>query len=228
MLTETEKRFVQATTQPGCPQFGWDINNPFDQSEIRERMLETAIHEAGHFAARCFTDMEVDRVVSISIIPNKSSLGRMSSERPLAKLLITSSLPEIRRPNGINLLLETLAGYGANILAESSGQWDSIWEYWFENCFEDDEAETDMSSAIRTAEILASPYMPARRILRLADRWTLEMLTIPAIWEIVKTISNRLIQYGELTRDDLVSFASDHDWPTVIKDTKWRRRVLKI
>lgn len=236
-LTSTEKRFVLAATQPGCPPFGWDVNNPADREDIRRIMRGTAYHEAGHFAARCFTGLEMGHVVKISIIPDETSIGRITSERNFTRLSLqfdydnssqAKELASHRRSQGIMLMLHDLAGYGANIISDTSGEWDNIWAYWADNYFEDDEDGTDMSMAYHTAEIIKTPYMPPSRILRLADRWTLEMLRIPAIWDIVETVSDGLLQHGELTADDLEDIMYDSMVPRIYTNPKWRRRVFGV
>jgi len=227
MLTETEKRFVTAANESGCPLSWLDINDPRHRTAIRERMSQTAYHEAGHFSARCFTQLELSHVVKVSIIPDGGSVGRIISERPFTRRCLESGPPEYRRSNGITLLLADLAGDGANIISGHLGEWESIRDYWNENYFEDDGDETDMSKAYHTAKIMETPYMPTSRILRLADRWTLEMLRIPAVWNIVETVSSMLVERGDLTSDDLEDIAWNENTPTIFMDTKWMRRVFK-
>ncbi len=233
MLTETEKRFVEATAEPECPPFGFDVNNPLDWPEIRRIMKQTAYHEAGHFAARCFTRLELSHVVKVSIIPDKCSAGRITSERNFARwslleerIPVSQDVCTWKRAQGIMLLLHDLAGYGADILSDPDEEWASICDYCYENYFDDDEDEGDMSRSYETANLLEPGYMSASRILRLADRWTLEMLRIPAVWNIVEVTHQRLLEHGELTLDELEDLAWNGQ-QTIYDNPKWRRRVFK-
>lgn len=231
MLTETEERIVIAANESGCPLSGLDSNDPRHRTDLRESMSQTAYHEAGHFAARCFTQQELSHVVKVSIIPEKHSAGRNINERNFARGYFreengpVSHLPTWQRIQGKMLLLHDLAGYGADVLSDPDGEWDSIHDYYDENYCEDDWDGSDMSKSYETANRMASGYMPASRILRLADRWTLEMLKIPAVWNIVEVTRKRLLEHGELTFDELEDLTWTCQW--IYDNPKWRRRVFK-
>lgn len=233
MLTETEKRFVTASNESGCPLSWLDINDPRHRTDIRERMSQTAYHEAGHFAARCFTQLELSHVVKVSIIPDKCSVGRLMSERNFARgyfreksSAVSQDMPTWKRADGKMLLLHDLAGYGANVLSDPDGRWDSIYDYYEDNCFDEEGDGGDMSKSYKIANRMAPGYMPASRILRLADRWTLEMLRIPAVWNIVEVTRKRLLENGELTFHQLEDLTWNYE-ESIIGKPKWRRRVFK-
>lgn len=234
MLTETEKRIVKAANESGWPISERDINDPRYTTEIRESMSRTAYHEAGHFAARCFTQLEITHVVKISIMPDEYTLGRITSERELTRWSfhaeslspVSQEIRTWKRADGIRLLLHDLAGYGADVLSDPDGEWESLCDYYDENYFEDDWEESDLAKSYETANLMAPGYMPASRIIRLADRWTLEMLRIPAVWNIVEVTRKRLVEHGELTFHELEDLAWDCK-ETIHHIPKWRRRVFK-
>lgn len=223
-LTDIEKRFLtvlHADAENPPRQFSADKYLPW----IRERVRETAYHEAGHFAARWFTQLEFSHVQRISILPDMKTMGRETYERPFAEFLLERNPPPIIRSNGRMLLLMNFAGTGAEIIV--SGEFEGILECWefLADCDDNyDDETTDYFKARRIAEIMARPGYPAQRILNLADKWTLEMLRIPAVWNVVETVGNALIERGEIAGEDLYDMVS-FDCQTCFHIPKWRRRM---
>ena len=126
------------------------------------------------------------------------------------------------------LLLEKLAGYGTEIILDQSEEWESIYDYCeCKGLF--DEQNQDFVKATRIAEIMAKPYMPVHRILKLADKWTLEMLRIPVIWSAIEAVASKLIEKGTITNENgelstiADEFCSD---ASAIYLPKWRRRLF--
>jgi len=126
------------------------------------------------------------------------------------------------------LLLMNLAGYGTVILDQEKEGWESIYDcFWDQG--ESEEENTDIGEAFRIAEIMARPFMPASRILNLADKWTLEMLRMPAVWSVVKNVAEKLIKEGEIKGDsleELTCIAYDSSFPNIFHLIKWKRRLL--
>ncbi len=229
-LTEVEKQFVAAAcADPEAPSGLFDMHDRKGWPNIREKMRRTAYHEAGHFAARCFTQLELSHVLTLSIIPKNGSVGRMISERPFAEQMLPSYPPFLQRSNGRMLLLENLAGMGAETILVQSEGWESILDYWQYNYCDEEEEGTDMFRAIRIAKIMVQPHMPVNRILKLADKWTLEMLRMPAIWNAVETIAGKLIEQGEIANvnKELSAIIYGSNFPSIFCFTKWKRRFLK-
>lgn len=225
-LTEIEKLFLtvlHADMEKFPRRFSADKCLPW----IREMVKATAYHEAGHFAARCFTQLEFSHVQRISILPDMKTQGRVTSERNFTAHSLASYPPPLQRSNGRMLLLMNFAGTGAEIIV--SGEFESILECW--DClaeFDDnyDDETTDYFKARRIAGIMARPGYPAHQILNLAEKWTLEMLRIPAVWNVVETVGNALIERGEISDDDLYDMTESFGCPTCFHIPKWRRRLL--
>jgi hypothetical protein len=226
-MNEVEKRYASlmralAGVPPGIDH---QSDQPWWPAAVRESMRRTAYHEAGHFAARLFTQLEVSHVVSISIIGNKKLAGYVRVERSYTYSSLKSYPPPSQRIQGGMLLLEMLAGSGAEMILFQSEERGSIFDYWEGNTGDDsDEEGTDFFKAFRIAEIMAKPYMPVNRILKLADKWTLEMLRIPAVWKAVETVAGKLIKQGEIAHDELYDLVDDSVYPNIIDLPKWRRR----
>lgn len=227
-LTEIEKRFAYAMWADPEPPPGIDIYNPKLWPDLRRIIRKTAYHEAGHFAARCFTKLELSHVLVLSIIPKEGDIGRMTYERPFAEQMLPSYSPPLQRSNGRMLLLEHFAGHGTEMILDQSEKWESILDYWEYNYDDFDQEGTDMSRAFHIAEIMAKPYMPVNRILNLADKWALEMLRIPAVWNKIETVAGKLIEQGEITdeNEELFDIAYDSNFPSIYNLAKWKQRVL--
>jgi hypothetical protein len=200
-LTDVEKQFVSAIHEVPEDILGFDPNNSQDRPLLRQLMQRVAFHEAGHFAARLFTDIDLSQLVDISIIPENGTLGRLNSVKLYHEPLLQISPLKLKRMLGRILLLEELSGYGAEVILYQSEGWETIADYCTFNDDYDDE-RSDFSKAFRIALLIEERYMPVRRILILADRWTLDMLRIPALWSAVETMASTLIKRGKITNVD--------------------------
>ena len=231
-LTEIEKRFaVGIGTLLDGDLIGFDKEDPQYWPEIRDRMKRIAFHEAGHFVAKLFTELELHHVVKISIIRDAKGYGYVMSERPFARATLDLRPPPMQRSSGRMLLIHTLAGYGAESIWDQSNEWNSIYEFWNSLHYFDDvylEDDSDYNEAFQIAEIVKKPFMPVSRILTLADKWTLEMLQIPAVWNAVETVATKLIEKGEITdgSEDYNSIMYNTNCPNAYSFIKWRRRLF--
>jgi len=181
-------------------------------------MRENAYHVDGDYVAKCFTGLEHFHVMFLSIIPDKMNKGRMRCERCYTELSLDGYEPSLQRSNGRMLLLEHLAGAGVEIRIDGEEGWESILEYWGD-CFSEqrDTEGTDYFRAHRIATIMEKPHMPAGRILNLADKWTMEMLTIPVVWNAVETVAGKLLELGEIKGEELENMV----WG-------WKKEGLKV
>lgn len=223
-LTKVEKQYAAATFE-GIK--GVDFNNPELRLEIRKSMKKVAYHEAGHFAARLFTQLEFSHVLKISIIGNADIAGYVRSERNFTELSLDSNPPPLIQSNGRLLLLMHLAGYGVETILDESDEWDNIVSYY--NCNHEDDYDnegSDFSRALKIAGIMTKPFMPINRIINLADKWTLEMLKIPAVWNKVEIVAAKLIKQGEIKEDELDDLLFDKNFPTCYHLPKWKQRLL--
>ena len=228
ILTDVERRFVKA------------FYSIYD--DIRSRkidyplkiMKKTAYHEAAHFIARNFTRVELDEVLSLSIIPDEINLGRMHSETLYYEPYLEKvGGPEFQRGIGYSLLLEHFAGFGAQMIYEKSEHKDLIEylqeeqdEQW-EDYFNDE--SLDMHRAKRIAGILSKPHLPQYRIMSRAAKWTMEMLKIPEIWNAVEKVANILLAKGEITdeNNEISDLIVSLNVPHIKNLPKWNRRIYK-
>ena len=232
-VTEVEKAFASAWfADPECP-LAFDPNDSQQWQGIRKLMRKTAYHEAGHYVAKCFTGLEFSHVMLLSIIPDEINNGRIRCERCIAECTLESSPASLQRCNGRMLLLEHLAGTGVEMRIDDEAEGcESILDYWGDDFFDDREEEgTDQFRAFRIATIMKKPYMPAQRILNLADKWTMEMLTIPVVWNAVETLAGKLLELGEIKGEELInivytSMEEGFKVPLYLSLPKWRRRLL--
>ncbi len=218
-LTELEKTFASALyADPECPRV-FDPDDSRQWQIIRKIMRKNAYHEAGHYVARCFTGLDIFHVLFLSIIPDEINTGRMRCERCYTELSLDSFPPSLQRSNGRKLLLEILAGAGVAIrIDDEEEERESILDYW-EECFDDEKYTegTDYFRASRIATIMEKPHMPAYRILSLADKWTMEMLAIPVVWNTVEIVAGKLLEVGEIKGEDLENMV----WG-------WKKEGLKV
>lgn len=105
---------------------------------------------------------------------------------------------------------------------------ESILYYWDNYCDDEKYMEgTDYFRASRIATIMEKPHMPAHRILSLADKWTMEMLTIPVVWNAVETVADKLLELGEINGEELsniIDTSTGFEVDFYRKLPKWRRR----
>ena len=234
-LTKIEKKFARKfDEEDGIKHDPKHINVKF----IREIMQSTAYHEAGHFAARAFTRLELNYISSISIIPNGKNMGIVRYYlAPTEGNLHRTSLA-VRRSKGYMLLLEMFAGYGAQMIYEKS-EYELLLDYicdepyatWddYSYCadYEDRSKNSDITRAQRIADLISSPHYNKDRILIIAFKWTLEMLRIPSVWNLVETTAKVLLSKGEVTlgNREISKLIYDPNFTTIYDIPKWKKRI---
>jgi len=227
-LTKIEKRFAKHWYEgEGIKYDPKNINIKF----IRYLMKYTAYHEAGHFAARVFTGFDIHHIESVSIIPDEKVLGRVMSIC-IDELIFEKFPLPIRIPKGYVLLLGHLAGYGVEMIIEKS-KYDNLIDYLYyeqTDVWEGDfyDMSEDINKARRIAFLMSKPHWSKDRILSQAAKWTLEMLRIPAVWNIVKNTVKILLQKGEVTsrNREISKIINDPDFLNIYNIPKWKRRLL--
>ena len=193
-------------------------------AEIRDIVRQVAYHEAGHVAARHFTGKNVSNTVRVSIIPDQNSDGHMASERYTGVPMIRCLPPPLQRTEGRCMLLELLAGRGAEARIAPP---DEGFEILFEDA-DDGEGEEETSDLFRVwqiADILSRRYMPIGRVLGLAEQWTVEMLALPPVWEAVERLAGLLLERGTIDDMDELFTVCDRIEYSNFKSRKWRRRL---
>ncbi|MEN6373681.1 MAG: hypothetical protein ABFD75_02730 [Smithella sp.] len=224
-LTGTEKNFLAAmlTNLEASPEF--NFNNPHYWPGLQHIIRKTAYHVAGHFAARCFTMLELPRMVSISIMPEQGKIGSLNYERSFNIDLLESFPPSFQCRYGRMLMLEYLAGTGAEIIIGLSEGFQYLSYYRGKNnLYFDRNAMTDHSNAVHTA-FKTKLFMPPNKNFQVLKKWTLEMLRIPAVWNIVETMADKLIEQRTIMHDDIYKIIADLDCPCIFDLPKWRRRL---
>jgi hypothetical protein len=205
---------------------------PKNRDFLRMRIKKIAYHEAGHFAAKMFTGLELSHTQLLSIIPNEDSNGQMKCERSYTEALLEQMPFEMQITNGLRLLMTQYAGYATAMILDKS-EYKNLLQYLRaeeegEMLYDDINSISDLNRARRICRILAIHYMPEARIHRLARGWTLEMLRIPEIWHAVETVAEVLISKGKITNDknelsDLIDFLNVK---SIFMIPKWKRRIL--
>ena len=204
---------------------------PQNQNYLRMKVKKIAYHEAGHFAAKMFTGLELSHTQLLSITPKEDSNGQMKCERSYTEALLEQMPFEMQITNGLRLLMEQYAGYATAMILDKS-EYKTLLKYLWaeaeEEMYDNINETSDLNRARRICRILAIHYMPEARIHRLARGWTLEMLRIPEIWHAVETVAELLISKGEITNDknelsDLIDFLNVK---SIFMIPKWKRRIL--
>ena len=208
---------------------------PTDPAAFRQALRLTAYHEAAHVAARMFTGLEANHLVSVSIIPDSECEGHAKSERNATIGMLQSYPPPKIRTAGRCLLLTLLAGRGAEahlnlkkkkaapnlqarllqsqILVPLSREWET--------------PDTDLFHAWRVATIMRETRKEyIWRVLERAENWTIEMLAMPPVWANVEKLANMLLEHGTIANKDEIAEACDDILYLGITNPKWHRRLV--
>jgi hypothetical protein len=230
-MTDLEKRVLEAwaAEMPGVrPETHLDL--------IRQRMKETAYHEAGHAAVTAFFGDDHSHFVRITIIPTGAYLGVFRRERILK--ILGGDYSRFEWIRGHKTLFYLLGGRMAEgriggdvlpIVDAVMGGMDQL--CFFDSWDPEDESEaekewrqsTDEGKALEVAELLSKPQWPAFRILEQAEKRTGEILELPAVWGTVERIAQRLLDVGTIDDfDEYHGLVADllFTWPNY---RKWRR-----
>ena len=227
-LTKFEKKFTEKY-------LGKDYNpQKVNIMFVRELMERTAYHEAGHFAAKVFTRLELSHVRFISIIPDKYNTGKIRCERAITEATFHQTQACFLHSLGYKLLLEILGGYGSDNIRFYAGKYYDYFDFLYEeheeeynDFFFDNDNKSDIGRAFKIANLMSKPHYSANRILKQAFRWTLEMFQIPAVWNVVEITSKRLLEKGKITLDDKIinEVIYDMDFKTIRDIPKWKKRI---
>ncbi len=184
-------------------------------------MKEVAYHEAGHVAAQAFTGIEWSHVVSASIIPTATTLGRVTGNRSFAENCLSDYPMPVKQSVGWMVLLRSLGGRGAEKRFVGEDYEEEIAD---SDSDELDEEGTDLYRAYAVARIMSYPRMPYWRILTLAERWTIEMFDLPEVWDTVEKFAQLLLERGVIEDLDLI----DSNFRGILdmwrKLPRWKRR----
>jgi hypothetical protein len=220
-LTETERRFIEALERAeGCSMAGAMTTPDY----IRSRVRTVAYHEAAHVAARMFTGQEAAHIVFVSIIPESDTDGRERSRMNIAEIALAHYPPPMMRAAGRCLLLALLAGRGADVRIAAPEYREDILDddaLWMEG----EQEGTDLFRALRIADIMARPGIPAYRVLSLAAKWTEEMLALPDVWRCVETLADMLLERGVIEDIDEIMAVCKPILGAGLILPKWRRRL---
>ncbi len=223
-LTPVEKQVLKGCATGEWADIAQHLARRKNWSRLRAMMRSTAYHEAGHVAARMFTGLEPWHVVHVSIIPDAKTTGRERSERNFAEVALAHYPPPLMRCAGRSLLLGMLAGRGAEARVAAPDDREDILDddaLWMQG---EDEG-TDLFRAMRIADTMARPGMPAHRVLNMAARWTEEMLALPDVWRCVETLAGMLIERGIIEDKAEIMAACEPILDGWMKLPTWKRRL---
>jgi hypothetical protein len=221
--TDVERQVIDAYKSDGIDRSN---ENP---DELRREIRKFAYHEGGHVVARMFTGVEAMHLRSVSIIPDGTTAGRERSERNLREifLLTTATTNEndlSRLITAYTVLLELLAGRGAEMRIAAAPELENILDpdaMWMEGT----QQGTDLFRAQRIAESVARPGRPALRILRLTEKWTIEMLTVREVWCAVERLASMLLERGAIEDLGEIRDVCREALGLIYRLPEWRRRL---
>ncbi len=213
-----EKRWKELFEQT----FGPDV---YPQKQLREiirpQIRSIAYHEAGHAVARMFTGHESGHVRYVSIFPAKGSAGREVYERAATGL---ANYPDwMKQNNGRCLLLNILGGRGAE--HRLAPDWEK------EEVIDPDSEEweivgSDLFHAAYISKIMARKGMSQNRILQLAEKWTIEMMALPKVWECTEQLAAALLEKGTVRRSGIFKIC-EGILDMALSQPLWKRRLFQ-
>jgi hypothetical protein len=88
-------------------------------------------------------------------------------------------------------------------------------------------AGSDLFHALRVARIMRHPRTDKiGRVLAQAEKWTVEMLAIPEVWNTVERLAGMLLERGTLTDREEIADACDDILYLGLTLPKWHRRLV--
>jgi hypothetical protein len=200
-----------------------------DPVYVRKEIRRMAYHEAGHAAALMFTGQADSQVTHVSIIPNRASGGRVRSKGDSTefRLLYTPMTTEnyaVRRSAALRLLLGLLAGKGAEMRIEApdaSAEFLDANTIWMQR----NKEGSDLFRALQILDAVSQFWMKARRILKLAEKWTIEMLTLPEVWSTVDRLAGLLLARGKIDDFEEIIATCREIHGLSFRLPKWKRRL---
>lgn len=206
IIRETEKVFGR----------GFHVGEDF-----RQRIYETAFHEAAHSVARMFTGHEASHVQFVTIIPDNETVGKERSSRHTG-LSMLAAYPDYLRQCPVRcLLLCMLAGRAAEHRVASEETREDILDFDSE---EWDLPGADLYRANELSLMLARPHMPQNRILKLAEKWTVEMMEIPQVWLATENLAAALLKTGTVDGDGIFELC-ENVLDLSMRLSVWRKRI---
>jgi hypothetical protein len=216
-LTDVELSFARAFD----PRL--DVTAEDNRRWIKDRLREVAFHEAGHVVGRMFTNLAGANIVQVSVIPDQTTLGRVSMTMNFEERFFPIYPQPTKRCIGISLLLWLLAGRGAELRvrgcdADELLDEDHMWEEQLED-------GTDISRVVAIAAAMERKRNPADRILEKAAKLTNEMLDLPEVWNAIDRLANVLIDRAVLEDMEEVEGICGCAVGLSLKIPRWRRRL---
>ena len=201
---------------------GAHFTSPKTKQQIRQRMKEVAYHEAGHVAAQAFTGFEWSHIVSASIIPTATTLGRVTGNRSYTENCLSDFPMPFKQSMGWMMLLRILGGRGAEKRFVGEDYEEEIVDSDSDELYEEG---TDIYRAYAVAGMMCYPRMPYWRILSLAGRWTKEMMDLPAVWKAVENFAQLLLERGVIEDLEILHAAFGDIYRMSWKLPRWYRRL---
>lgn len=224
-LSEVELRFAQAWAGSKSSKSNFGANFRPTPEEVREQMKVVAFHEAAHVVARFFSAIDAGHTESVSIIPGGGSLGREVFSTSFATAGWSPKHAVWQLAVGRALLLQILAGRGAEYLICTKGRPEPVYN---PRAFDLIFIGTDLSEAQDLAKRMAMPGLSSHRILKEAAKWTLKMLKIPVVWSAVKRLAQLLLERGEVNDFDLILSTCREVFCLVLRrnSPQWKRYLF--
>ena len=230
-MTKTERKYFDAwvAQMPGVT-----FTAETDLDFIWEDMEKTAYHEAGHAAADAFLGVEdPSHFEGLSIIPNQDNKGCYTQSQILSLQMYIGGPKSSLQEKGKTRIICLLAGRVAE--NKMNGGTTSLedelidgWELFLCDSEEEWRKNVDEGKALEIAEVLSNKYWPPLRILLMLEKWTHELIEIPAVWGIVETLAQKLIAEGEITDSDEYYDIIKPIFYRWIGNSLWKRRFLSV
>jgi hypothetical protein len=225
-ITPVEQMIYDSWRKYEIPGLPIDTNIDIIQM-IRQQMIKTAHHEAGHAAVSAFFGENHTHFKEITIIPEQGCGGRFSQSRVFQFIIsrqdgwikIAGFLAGRLSEKRVNDDFQTIA----EIIENREWEFDDI-----EETEDDWRANTDEGKALTIAELISKRGWPPLRTLEMVERWTDNLLSDPCVWNVVEKIAKRLLAVGSITEfDEYESLVKPilFQW---IKYPEWKRRLRII
>jgi len=190
---------------------------------IRQSMIKTAHHEAGHAAINAFFGENHTHFEEITIIPGQCFVGTFTQSRVFDLIisrqhgwikiagLLAGRLAGKRFDDDFWAITEILEnGWESDTLVETESEWRKT---------------VDEGKALTIAEEISTRGWPALRILEMVEGWTENLLENIHVWNVVETLAKRLLDAGSIT--DFEEYEAIvkpilYKWP---EHPAWKRRL---
>ena len=221
-LTEAELEYRDLWINPPGEAPGSGCDYIPDVQYVRQKRRETAYHEAAHVAARAFTGLQWGDIVRVSILPTAGGHGRETVRGPHAEHLFIDYEKPKQQSWGLSLLLQILAGRGAEKRLDGEDSWLEIVDDQDQDNFTEG---SDLYRANAIATTMSYPGMPPDEILELAEKWTVEMLELPDVWATVEKLAAILLERRVIEDSELLDSVCGGILGLAWKLPEWKRRL---